>query len=65
MEKKTVLDTEPKWIDMIHILVELSQKPKDREFAFKELTKIAEIADQVRQAQKKKEKLVFDFTEEQ
>ena len=61
---KHVLDTEPKWESMIYLLVELAQKHEQREYVISELKKIARIADKVRQAQKNKERLVFDFTED-
>jgi len=52
------IDLEPLWINLIPILLEM---PKD--YALKELNKLAIIGDEVRQAQKKKQKLVYDFSE--
>jgi len=51
------VDIEPLWIDLIPFLVNLN----DKEYAIKELSKLAIIGDLVRQAQKKKENLVFNF----
>lgn len=58
--EKHVIDCEPKWVDLVPILMDM----KDKQLATEEVMKMAVIADQVRQAQKKKEKLVFDFTED-
>ena len=61
MKEKLTIDIEPKWAELISILLNI----KDKEIARKELMKIAVIADQIRYAQKNKEKLVFDFREVQ
>lgn len=53
-----IIDIEPSWVSLIPVLMDM----QDRELAESELMKIAKIADTVRQAQKNKEKLVFDFT---
>ena len=57
-DKMIAIDIEPKWIDLIPILLDMP-----REYAIKELNKLATIGDEIRQAQKKKEKLVYDFRE--
>lgn len=59
MKKLGMIDIEPKWVNLIDFLL----NTKNKEMAKKELMKIAEIADIVRQAQKKKELLTFDFRE--
>jgi hypothetical protein len=53
------MDIEPLWVDMIPLFLDM----KDKSLAKSELTKIAVIADKIRQAQKNKEMLVFDFTD--
>jgi len=57
---KHKIDCEPKWVDLIPILVGSG----DRAFAIRGLRKIAVIADKIRQAEKNKEKIEFDFTED-
>jgi hypothetical protein len=57
---RQTIDIEPLWEELVPILVNL----EDKEYAIMELKKIAVIADMVRQAQKKKDKIIFDFTEE-
>ena len=52
------IDIEPKWINLIPILLDLP-----REYAISELNKLAKLGDEVRQAQKNKEKIVYDFRE--
>lgn len=52
-----ILDMEPTWRSLIPIYLNM----KDKELAQEELMKIVKIADMMRQTQKNKEKLVFDF----
>ena len=55
MVKKRYIDIEPKWVDLVEILIETKNRH--------EIRKMAVIADEVRQAQKKKQRLVYDFRE--
>lgn len=54
---KVIVDCEPKWVNLIDLFLDM----KDKVYAREELMKLAVIGDKVRQAQKNKEKLVFDF----
>ncbi|MCP3684447.1 MAG: hypothetical protein GY861_17345 [bacterium] len=51
------IDTEPTWCQLLPALVNM----KNKDHAIKELKKVCVIADMVRQAEKRKDKLVFDF----
>lgn len=58
MSKKVLartIDCEPTWKQLLPVLLEI----KDKEIALKELSKIAVVADLVRQAQKNDKVLVF------
>lgn len=64
--RRTNVDCEPKWKDLMPLFVDmLIESPNNnKEYVLKELSKIANIVDMVRQAQKKKQKITFDFSNE-
>lgn len=51
--KTHTIDCEPKWVDLMPLFCDWLEQGINQEFVRKELTKIATIADIVRQAQKK------------
>jgi len=59
--KMKTLDCEPKWVDMVSLLITLSKEPKNKQYVIDELTKIAKLADVIRSAQKKGHKITFDY----
>lgn len=61
-EETKTIDIEPKWVDLMPLYFDWIEngKKSQRDLAKKEILKIAETADVLRQAQKKGKTLIFE-----